>query len=153
MFKTLKAFFEDSLTRPEIESTPFTKLELACAVLLIEVAMADDDFSASERASLEHILQFQFNITPDLITTLINTAEQSYQDSIDHFQFTKHLSENYDYPQRLEFIAALWQLAYADNELDVMEEHRIRRFCDLLFIDHSDFIRLKLIAKNKAAVN
>lgn len=152
MFKTLKALFEDSLNASETETSPFTQLELACAVLLIEVAMADDDFSSQERASLEHILHFQFNITTELISTLISTAEQSYQDSIDHFQFTTHLSEHYDYPQRLEFIAALWQLAYADNELDVMEEHRIRRFCDLLFIDHSDFIRLKLIAKNKATL-
>lgn len=151
MFKTLKALFEDSLGNTGTETSGFSQLELACAVLLIEVAMADEEFSSLERASLEHILQFQFNITPELIAKLIDTAQQSYEDSIDHFQFTKHLSENYDYPQRLEFIGALWQLAYADNELDVMEEHRIRRFCDLLFIDHSDFIRLKLIAKNKAA--
>lgn len=150
MFKTLKALFENQLAQVESKQTPFTGLELACAVLLIEVAMADDDFSEIERTSIRHILQFQFHITPALIEELIETAQQAFKDSIDHFQFTSHISDHYDYPERLKFIAALWQLAYADNELDMMEEHRIRRFCDLLFIDHSDFIRLKLQARQSA---
>ena len=150
MFKTLKALFEDQLTKVESSDSPFTGLELACAVLLIEVAMADNNFCDVERTSLKHILAFQFHITPSLIEELIETAQQAYQDSIDHFQFTHHLNKHYDYPARLEFIAALWTLAYADNELDVLEEHRIRRFCDLLFVDHSDFIRLKIQARDAA---
>lgn len=152
MFKTLKALFDDQVSKVESSQSPFTALELACAVLLIEVAMADDDFSDVERTSIRHILQYQFHITPSLIEDLLNTAQQAYKDSIDHFQFTRHLSDNYDYNERLKFIAALWKLAYADNALDMMEEYRIRRFCDLLFIDHSDFIRLKLQAKSAAQI-
>ncbi len=153
MFKTLKALFDDQVTQVESKQSSFTALELACAVLLIEVAMADDNFSVVERESISHILHHQFHITPALIAQLIDTAEQAYKDSIDHFQFTKHLSDHYDYDERLKFIAALWQLAYADHELDKMEEHRIRRFCDLLFIDHSDFIRLKLQTKQQLGIS
>ena len=142
------ALFEDQLTKADTQQSPFTAVELACAVLLIEVAKADDNFSDAERTTLSHILQHQFHITAALIDQLIATAEQAYTDSIDHFQFTQHINKNFDYPGRLKFIAALWRLAYTDLELDMMEEHRIRRFCDLLFIDHSDFIRLKLQARD-----
>ncbi len=43
----------------------------------------------------------------------------------------------------------IWKLAYADNELDVMEEHRIRRIAELINVDHSDFIRLKIQARDQ----
>jgi uncharacterized tellurite resistance protein B-like protein len=41
----------------------------------------------------------------------------------------------------------LWELAYADGELDAHEEHRIRRLAGLLHVSHSEFIRTKLAAQ------
>ena len=44
----------------------------------------------------------------------------------------------------MALVAQMWQLAFADGELDALEEHRIRRLADLLYVSHGDFIRTKL---------
>ena len=38
----------------------------------------------------------------------------------------------------------MWQVAYADNVLDPIEEAIIRKVAELLYVNHSDFIRAKL---------
>ncbi len=149
MFKTLQNLFDQHLQAASEPDSPFTELELASAALLVEVAFADSEFSDIERSSLTKILCQDFHISNDLVAELIDVAEQEYQESIDHYQFTKHITSSHDYPGRCELIAALWKLAYADNELDVMEEHRIRRIAELINVDHSDFIRLKIQARDQ----
>jgi len=148
MIQSIKALFEKY--QPEIPQSPFTEIELASAALLIEVALADGDFSPIERDSLSQLLQNQFHIPQDILEGLINTAENELEHSIDHYQFTKHITDQFNYPQRCKLIAAMWTVAFADNSLDQMEEHRIRRISELICLDHSDFIRLKLEAREQA---
>ena len=38
----------------------------------------------------------------------------------------------------------MWEVAYADGHLDVMEEALIRKVAGLIYVNHSDFIRAKL---------
>lgn len=149
MLKNLIALF-DQYSPKDVDS-PYTTINLASAALLIEVALADGNFCEAEQRTIESLLQHSFNIPEDIIEGLISTAQSDVQHSVDHYQFTKHITAEFDYPSRCQLIAALWTLAYADNQLDVMEEHRIRRLCDLLTIDHSDFIRLKIEARDKQA--
>ncbi len=41
----------------------------------------------------------------------------------------------------------MWQIAYADGQLDKYEEYMIRRVTELTYVSHSDFIRAKQQAK------
>jgi uncharacterized tellurite resistance protein B-like protein len=41
----------------------------------------------------------------------------------------------------------MWELAYADAELDKYEEYVIRKVADLIYVSHSEFIRAKTVAK------
>ena len=148
MFKSLKALFEQTTEQLDANKS-FNEVELAAAALLTEVAYADDDFADEEKQLLKTILRDQFHIPPELILDLIETAEKTIQDSIDHYQFTKHITSHYDYQGRCKVLAALWYMAYADKVLDAMEEHRIRHIAELLSIDHSDFIRLKIQARDQ----
>ena len=42
----------------------------------------------------------------------------------------------------------MWQIAYADNKLEVEEERIIRRLADLIRIKDLDVLKLKDAAKN-----
>jgi uncharacterized tellurite resistance protein B-like protein len=46
--------------------------------------------------------------------------------------------------ERLVLLNQLWQLAWADGNVDPNEEMMLRKVADLLFIRHSDFIKAKL---------
>ena len=151
MFKNLKSLFDAKVKQIDSDKDKaFTDVELAAAVLLVEIAYADDEFSDIEEQRLEYLLHQEFHINHALIKELITTARQAHQDSIDHYQFTRHITLNYDYDGRCKVLSALWQMAYADQQLDAMEEHRIRHIAELLSIDHSDFIRLKLKARDES---
>ena len=38
----------------------------------------------------------------------------------------------------------MWQVAHADGHIDPMEDAVIRKVAELLYVDHSEFIRAKL---------
>jgi len=42
-----------------------------------------------------------------------------------------------------DLIRMLWEVAYADGELDKYEEHTIRKLADWLYVPHREFIRMK----------
>jgi len=48
----------------------------------------------------------------------------------------------------VELIEKLWQVAFADHQLDKHEEHVIRRISDLIHVSHSDFMKTKLKVMN-----
>ena len=37
----------------------------------------------------------------------------------------------------------LWQVALADSRLDKHEDHLVRRIAELLYVSHSDLIRIR----------
>jgi len=50
--------------------------------------------------------------------------------------------------QRYQLIEAMWQIAYADKVIDPQEEAVIRQVAELIYVDHSEFIRAKLSAQS-----
>lgn len=49
-----------------------------------------------------------------------------------------------DAEMRIALIKAMWEVAYADGQLNLMEEALIRKVAALIYVSHSDFIRTKL---------
>jgi len=49
----------------------------------------------------------------------------------------------------VELLENLWRVAFADNEVDRYEEHMIRKVADLIYVNHSDFIRSKLKVRDE----
>ena len=84
------------------------------------------------------------NVSLTVAGCLIGVGDLEADQAVDHFQFVRLVNEHYDYADKVELVELMWQLAYADEQLDALEEHRIRKLADLLFVRHSDFIRTKL---------
>jgi uncharacterized tellurite resistance protein B-like protein len=58
------------------------------------------------------------------------------------------VNDHYSPGQKGELIAAMWQVAFADAELDKYEEHLIRRVAELIYVPHDEFIRSKVVARD-----
>ncbi|KAE8438877.1 TerB family tellurite resistance protein [Vreelandella piezotolerans] len=144
MLDAIHSFFQQALSAPEQRDDQSLTLELASAALLCEVMRADYDQSDVERAALKQMLMARYRLDEQDVSQLMALAEAEVDDAVDHYQFVSLIKQHYDYDQRLELVNLMWELAWADGSLDPLEEHRIRRLADLLYVSHSDFIRSKL---------
>jgi uncharacterized tellurite resistance protein B-like protein len=149
MIASLARFFETCLKPQAQESADHVqhRLQLASAALLMELGSADHDFSAEERRTLEDILRTRHGVSGAELQQLWQLAEQQKADATSLYEFTSLFNEHYDYPAKLQLLANLWEVAYADGRLDRYEEHTIRKVADLLYLSHKDFIQTKQAAR------
>jgi uncharacterized tellurite resistance protein B-like protein len=141
MIKSFKDFFSTSIQPDNAPSSD--SLHLAAAALMIELIYTDDKVMQAEKEQLTRILQNTWHIEKDKIDSLIKIAEREIDNANDFYQFTRLLNDNFNYAKKCQLVESLWQLAFADNELNKYEEAMIRKIADLLYVQHEDFIRTK----------
>jgi len=131
------------------DSTEFTdhQKQLAVAALLVEIAMADHQFSDIEASKLQQLLTQKFSLTPNEIAELIDLAKTESNHSTSLHQFTQIVNTQCSQDDKFRLIKAMWELAYADGNLDKYEDYMIRKVADLIYVTHSEFIRAKSIVK------
>ncbi|MAF48184.1 MAG: TerB family tellurite resistance protein [Rhodospirillales bacterium] len=114
------------------------ELQFAAAALLVESACSDGDFDADERASITQLLRNQFELSKDETQTLIEEAEQAVEETGQLYGFTRVIKDQYTPEQRIGMIEMLWQVAFADGNVDMYESNLIRRVAGLIFVTDMD---------------
>jgi uncharacterized tellurite resistance protein B-like protein len=109
-------------------------VQLAVAALLIEAARMDDNFDAAERATIERLLAERFDLEPEAVGALVETAEQRVRDTAQYFPFTREITRRMSTEQRVKIIEMLWEVAYADGALDPHEDALLRRIAGLIHV-------------------
>jgi len=122
------------------------RLQLATAVLLIEVMQSDSDASEIEVAAVELLLRERFNLTTDELAQLMSLACSRQEAAHDLHAFTSQLHAAFDAAEKQRIVEMFWQVAYADGKLDDHEHHLMRKLGDLLHLGHAAFIGTKLRA-------
>lgn len=128
-------------------------LQLATAVLLIEVVRADTEHCAVEHAALKSVLQARFALTAEETERLIELAQLRSTEAHDLHSFTSLLNETLSEAERQEIFESLWRVAYADGRLDAHENHLMRRLADLLHIRHAAFVGTKMRAASDIKIS
>jgi uncharacterized tellurite resistance protein B-like protein len=152
MLKTLKDLF-DSLLPPAAEQPAAAAehtLQLATAVMLVEVMRADPSFHASERQAVLAALCDKFALMPDEAARLAELAEATAKQATDLFGFTSHINDRFDMPQKLRMIEHMWRVAYADGHLSAHERHVLWRVADLLHVPQGAYVHARLRAEREA---
>lgn len=143
MLDKLTAFFKQQLHPDNTQDEQHT-LQQACAVLLIEVSRADNQQDACELSEIQRILSKVFTLSEQQLAKLLELGNTQEASATGLYPFTSLIKEHYAYPQRVNLIKMMWQVAYADGDLSKYEDHIIRKVADLLYVSHSDFIQAKL---------
>lgn len=128
------------------------QLQLATAVLLVEVLRAEPTLDAAERATVVTALHGKFALSDDEIAELIELAQDTAQTAYDYQRFTSQLNERFTQAQKIRVVEAMWQVAYADAHLDAHENHVISKVAGLLHVTHGEYIAAKLHAKESAGL-
>ncbi|MDT8310033.1 MAG: TerB family tellurite resistance protein [Methylophaga sp.] len=117
---------------------------LAAAALMVEVMVADHEHDKIEIAALQRLLKKQFQLSDSAAVSLFEDAIQAHDSAIDYFAFTREINSQYSMAEKIQLIESLWQMAAADDDIQAVEQHVIRRIANLLHVAHSDFIAGKL---------
>ena len=149
MLKTLKDLF-DSLLPPTPGSQPQASehaLQLATAVMLVEVMRADATFHPGEREAVLAALRDKFALSDDEAARLTELAVTTAHQATDLFSFTSRINEHFDMPQKLRMVEHMWRVAYADAHLSEHERHVLWRIADLLHVPQGAYVHARLRAQ------
>lgn len=150
MFRTLKDLF-DSFAAPAASAHEPHALELATAVLLVEVMRADPQLAEAERRAVVAALRKKFSWGEDEIARLVELAQEKARTASDFHQFTSIINERFSQDEKVRIVEHMWEVAYADGHLDAHENHLIARVAELLHVTHGQYIAAKLHAKGSSS--
>lgn len=145
MFDALKTYFSE--TRPQsVESTSSDPVQVAAAALLVEAAMVDGAFDQSERDQIKDVLVHLFALDESAIEALLAESEQAVSESVELYSFARTVKDSLDYDRRVELMQMLWEVVYADGQLDDFEANLVRRVSGLLYVSDQDSGRARKAA-------
>jgi uncharacterized tellurite resistance protein B-like protein len=141
LVKAFKALFADE--KGGSDQLEEHSLALAAAALLYEVARADFTQDAEEEARLSTALKSAFALTEEELEQIQSVASDKVDESTSLYDFTRALNDSATPEEKVKVIELMWDVAYADGEISKYEEHLIRRVAELIYVSHSDFMRMK----------
>lgn len=119
------------------------RLKIATAALLIEMMRADYEASDSELDAVTLALRDTFSLSGEETAKLIDLAEQQARQATCYYEFTRLINQEYSADQKVKLIELLWQVAYADRNLQKYEEALVRKVAELIYVPHAEFIAAK----------
>lgn len=116
--------------------------ELAIAALLVRVARADDHYDQAERERIERVLACR-GLTPDAARARRLRAEALEAEASDTVRFTRQIKDRIALEDRRAVLAALWEVALADDDRAADEESLIRLVASLLGLTDRDSAEIR----------
>jgi len=124
MLNKVKDFFSGK-TSLDIDKSgaPTSKdLQIASAVLLLEMAGADDDYAPEEVKACFSVLEQQFGIEDEETIAIFESAEQARQDKGKIDEFVAAINENFNDKQKQLLMAMVWRVIVADEVVENFEK-------------------------------
>ena len=118
------------------------RVAIAACALLLEIAHADDVFAPEERERIVRAVRELGVPEPDL-REVLRLAEEERRESVDLYQFTRLVAENFSREQRVRLMEAIWGVVYSDGVLTEAENRLARRIAELLGFQHPEVQSVK----------
>ncbi|OKY32186.1 TerB family tellurite resistance protein [Vibrio parahaemolyticus] len=143
MFNSLTSLFKQLIDGSDLSKTNALSPNMAIACLLCEVSGADHLIDEKEESTKRSLMMKLLELNEQESEQLLAQAKEKTQDATSLYDFTSQLRE-LTQETRYNLIKSMWEVAYADGQIDPLEDAVIRKTAELLYVDHSDFIRAKL---------
>lgn len=140
-------FFKKEKKDTNSKETNF-EIELTGAVLAYEIARSDGLITQEELS----ILMIEIEKIAEKVgknkEEILKIIETYSNNSVSFYEFVEDINKNYSKDDKLNLLGFMWQIAYADNNLEVDEERLIRRLADLINVKDIEVLKLKDLFKN-----
>ena len=146
MIDVLKKFFNKAnadVSRDANQNTVHD-IRVATCALFVEIARIDEKFTDAELETILTILKQKYGLSQDHADALIAEAEKELEKSVDLWQFTSRINENYSNEEKIKIIETLWQIVYVDGKMDQYEHYLMNKLQNLLRLTHDQLITAKL---------
>ena len=145
----LKKIFAKSNSLKDISES----LEKSLSVLISEVIRVDYDIAEIDLEVANKILIETYGLQASQAKCLINEALRIQNRPTSYHPFVKTINENLSYDEKVTVIEGLWKIAVADKRVDKYEDHIIRKFSELLHVQHVDLVHSKNSTIRKAKMS
>ncbi len=143
MFESFRRFLSE-VSEGDKHPTRFNHNDyrLAAAALLVHAAAIDGDISDAERDKLHAVIKQQFQLDEATTDELVVEATAAENEAVDLYHFTSLINRSLDEEGRSRVVEMMWEIAYADGQVDDFESNLIWRAADLLGISSPERIEL-----------
>jgi uncharacterized tellurite resistance protein B-like protein len=138
MLDRLKALFTADRPGSKPAATGGEELRLAAAALLVEAARQDGHIDEVELAAIRSILMSRFALSAPDTEELVAEGRKAVQEATQLYEFVRAVNEAIPPERRVDIIEMLWEVVYADGELDDYEASLVRRVAGLLYVPDQD---------------
>jgi uncharacterized tellurite resistance protein B-like protein len=150
LLEAIEEFLVEPRPQPAAAAAPAVEprqVHLAMAALLLQMTRADHDARPEEREAVARALAALLGATDDEARGLMGLAdlEGTMQRPLQKLVDAANAGLSAEEKKRL--VQALWDVAFADAEIQAHEEYLVRKVCDLLKLSRGDLIEAKLRAK------
>lgn len=154
MLRALKDIFDNFASQGNEQSSAQLDhaLQLASAVLLVEVMRADSSMDAAERKTVVLALKNDFALSEAELEQLVLLAQTQAKVIYDYQRFTGLLNDHFSQDRKIALVESMWKVAYADRELDAHEHHVISKVAGLLHVTHGQYIGAKMRARQASKI-
>ncbi len=122
-------------------------IRIATAAVLLDIANADSTVSEEEERQIVGHLEKVFNLEEPVVRELLDAANDIRDRTIDHWHMTNQIRKSTTIEERKEIVRTMWRIVFADGYFHQYENYLVRKLSDLLGLEHSVMIDLKMEVK------
>ncbi|WP_105103496.1 TerB family tellurite resistance protein [Microbulbifer pacificus] len=148
MLQQIRKLFEQIGRGDSVEVRPEKDVRMISAALMVEIATADQKVDARERKALVRLLMEHYRLDSEAAEKLVERALVERNEATSLYEFTQTVNDNFSERDKYLLVKQMWQVAFADGEVDAFEEHLIRRVAELIYLPHGLFTRARAEARD-----
>ena len=135
--------------KKKVEEEKPKNLKLIALCLAFEVANADDNIDVREKDLILGKIKETLDISVLTEKEIYDVIKEESNKRVSFYDIIHDINTNLDKEEKIKILRLLWEIAYADEVLDVDEEKIIRRSAEMLGIKPSIVLKTKEEFKNQ----
>ena len=135
--------------KKEVKEEKPKNLKLIALCLAFEVANADNDIDEREKDLILEKIKNTIDISVLNEKEIYDVIKEESDKRVSFYDIIHDINTNLDKEEKIKILRLLWEIAYADEVLDVDEEKIIRRSAEMLGIKPSIVLKTKEEFKNQ----
>ena len=129
--------------KKEVKEEKPKNLKLIALCLAFEVANADNDIDDREMDLILEKIKNTIDISVLNEKEIYNVIKEESDKRVSFYDIIHDINTNLDKEEKIKILRLLWEIAYADEVLDIDEEKIIRRSAEMLGIKPSIVLKTK----------
>jgi len=129
--------------KKEVKEEKPKNLRLIALCLAFEVANADNDIDDREKDLILEKIKSTIDVSVLNEKEIYNVIKEESDKRVSFYDIIHDINTNLDKEEKIKILRLLWEIAYADEVLDVDEEKIIRRSAEMLGIKPSIVLKTK----------